>query len=161
MILLYRLLIDSPYVLVWHLLVVVRSCGFAFGWILNLLVPKYCRRAIEFYCQMLSNQIPLWQCLQKGLSWSIYVVSIANYVVLQLQLRHVPYSSVVGFMYWSICIWLLGLLSGLNYNVEWFLGTWSHSGCSCSGIWRNGIFISLLSIMVISGLRLSLTAVAF
>jgi hypothetical protein len=70
-----------------------------------------------------------------------------------LQLHHVLYCSVVGFMYWSICIWLLGLLSGLIDYVKWFLGTWSQFGCSCSGIWRYGIFISFALILEISDFR--------
>jgi hypothetical protein len=43
-ILLYSFLIISPCILVWHLLVVVRSRGFAFGWILNLC---WCRSIAE------------------------------------------------------------------------------------------------------------------
>jgi hypothetical protein len=34
-----------------------------------VLVPKYCGRvpAVDFYCQMLLNQMPSWQYLQKEL----------------------------------------------------------------------------------------------
>jgi hypothetical protein len=52
---------------------------------------------------------------------------------LPLRLHHVLYVSVVGFMYWSICISLLGLLSGLIDNVKWFPGQlisfWLQSQC--------------------------------
>jgi hypothetical protein len=67
-----------------------------------MLVPKYCGRvlAVDFYCQMLLKQIPLWQYLQKELLLKyLCFFFIANYVVLPFRLHHVLYVSVVGFMY--------------------------------------------------------------
>jgi hypothetical protein len=80
---------------------------------------------------------------------------------LPLRLHHVLYVSVVGFMYWSICMpHYLGCYLVLLIMWNGFLGSWSHFGCSRSVISRNGMFISFTFIMGISHLRPSLTDVA-
>lgn len=86
--------------LVWHLRVVVHSCGFAFGWILSL---YWCQNVVKGF--LLLNFTTRFESdtfvavFEGGTFSKNYVVFIAHYVVLLLRLHYVLYGSVLGFMY--------------------------------------------------------------